>query len=81
MHHDDVMIMETFSHHWPFVREIHRSPVDPSCKGSVMRVDFFSFAEQAVKHTIGVSVIWNDRTPVIHYVTIAFKPKMSLLPP
>ena len=39
---DDVMACKTFPHYWPFVRGIHRWPVDCPHKGPVMwNFDFF----------------------------------------
>ena len=35
--HDDAMIWKRVPHYWPFVREIHRWPVDSPHKGPVMR--------------------------------------------
>ena len=34
--HDDVMIWKRFSHYWPFVMGIHRSPIDAPHKTPVM---------------------------------------------
>ena len=33
IHHDDVIKWKHFPRYWPFVREIHRSPVNPPHKG------------------------------------------------
>ena len=41
--HDDVMEWKHFSHYWPFVRGIHRSPVVALHKGPVMRSFDVSF--------------------------------------
>ena len=35
--HDDVMIWKPFAYHWPFMRGIHRPPVDSPHEVSVMR--------------------------------------------
>ena len=35
--HDDVMKWKSFPHYWPFVKGIHRWPVDSFRKGPVMR--------------------------------------------
>ena len=34
--HDDIITWKSFPYYWPFVRGIHRSPVDSPHKGSVM---------------------------------------------
>ena len=33
LNHDDVIKWKHFSRYWPFVRRIHRSPVNSPCKG------------------------------------------------
>ena len=40
--HDDVTKWKHFSRHWPFVRRIHRPPVDSPNKGQWRRVLMFS---------------------------------------
>ena len=35
--HDDVMTWNRFPHYWPFLRGIHRSPVDSPHKGPAIR--------------------------------------------
>ena len=40
--HDDVINWKHFPHHWPFVREIHRSPVNSPHKGQWRGAFMFS---------------------------------------
>ena len=55
--HDDVMAWKRLPHYWPFVRGIHRSPVDSHHEGSVIgSVDVFSVVSK---------VLYTDRMPVI----------------
>ena len=57
----DVIKLKHFPRHWPFVREIHRSPVDSLHKGQWRRaLMFFLYAhEQAIEQTIETPVIWD----------------------
>ena len=50
-----------FPRHWPFVRGIHRSPVDSPQKASDAELWCFvwSTPEQTVEQTIGTPVIWD----------------------
>ena len=41
--HDDVIKWKHFSHYWPFVRGIHRSPVNSSHKSQLRGALMFSF--------------------------------------
>ena len=41
-HHDDVIKWNHFPHHWPFVRGIHRSPVNYPPKGQWLGALMFS---------------------------------------
>ena len=41
--------MEIFSRYWPFVREIHRSPVNSPHKGQLRWALMFSVSEQTVE--------------------------------
>ena len=41
--HDDVIKWKHFPHYWPFVRGIHRSPVNSPHKGQWRRALMFSF--------------------------------------
>ena len=58
--HDDVIKWNYFPGYWPFVRGIHRSPVDSphksQCRGAL--IIFWSAPEQTVEQMIE-TVIWN----------------------
>ena len=41
--HDDVIKWKSFSCHWPFVRGIHRSPVNSPHKGHAVKRSFWCF--------------------------------------
>ena len=41
-HHDDVMKWKQFPHYWPFVRKIHRSPLNSPHKGQWREALMFS---------------------------------------
>ena len=59
--HDDVIEWKHFLRYWPFVRGIHRSPVNsPHTKASDVELWRFlwSTAEQTVELTIETPVIW-----------------------
>ena len=57
---------ETFPRYWPFVRGIHRSPVDSHHKfqwrGALM---FWSAPEQTVQQTTERPVIWDAIAPIM----------------
>ena len=59
--HHDVIKWKHFPRYWPFVRGIHRSPVDCPHKGQWRRaLMFLWFApEQTIGQTIGTPVIWD----------------------
>ena len=60
--HDDVMKWKQFPRYWPFVRGIHRSPVDPPHKGQWRGAMVFSLIyvwTNIWAKTIGRPVIWD----------------------
>ena len=61
--HDDVIKLKHFPRYWPFVRGIHRSPVDSPHKGQ-WRGALIFLREQTVKQTIETRVIL-DTTALI----------------
>ena len=55
--HDDVIKWEPSSRHWPFVKEIHKSPVDSL---ATRNYDiFFYLPGYTVEQTIETPVIWD----------------------
>ena len=59
--HDDVIKRKYFLRYWPFVKGIHRSPVNSLEKASDTELWCFlwSAPEQAIEQTIEKPVIWN----------------------
>ena len=59
--HDDVIKWKHFPRYWPFVRGIHRWPVDSLHKGQWRSFDFFFDLrlEQMAEQTLGTPVIWD----------------------
>ena len=63
--HAEVLTHKRFPHYWPFVRVIHRSPVDSPDTGLVMRsfdVSLFVSMDKLLKKTIESPVVWGDVT-------------------
>ena len=60
---DDVIIWNHFPRNWPFVLEIHRSPVNFPHKGQRRDAELWCFLwsvlEQTVEQTIETLVIWD----------------------
>ena len=65
--HVDVIKWKHFSRYWPFVRGIHRSPVNYPDKGQWPEALIFlsSAPEQTVKQTIETPVIWDAIVPIM----------------
>ena len=65
--HNDVIKWKHFPRYWPFVRGIHRSPVNPRTKASDVELWCFlwSALEQTVKQTIARLVIWDAIAPIM----------------
>ena len=59
--HDDVITWKHIPHYWPFVRGIHRPPMDSPHKGWWLGVWCFlwSAPEQTVEQKIETPVIWD----------------------
>ena len=70
--HYYVIKWEHFPHYWPFVRGIHRSPVDSPHKGQWRGalVFFLSVPEQTVEQTIETPVIWDAIALIGYDVTV-----------
>ena len=58
---DDIIKWKHLPRYWPFVREIHRSPVDPLTKASDAKLWRFIWfgPKQMVEQTMKTSVIWD----------------------
>ena len=65
--HDDVIKWKHFPRYWPFVRGIHRWPVDSPHKGQWGGALIFllSAPEQTVEQTIDTPVIWDTIALII----------------
>ena len=64
--HDDVIKWKHFPRHWPFVRGIHRWPVDSLRKTSDAELWCFlsSAPEQTFEQTIETTAIWDPLHPL-----------------
>ena len=65
--HDDVIKWTRFPRHWPFVRGIHRSPVNFLTNASDAKLWCFlwSAPEQMVEQTVETPVIWHTTTLIM----------------
>ena len=65
--HVDVTNWKHFPRYWPFVRGIHRSPVNPPTKASDAELWCFlwSTPEQTIEQTIETPVIWDAMAPIM----------------
>ena len=67
--HHDVMAWKCFPHYWPFVRGIHRSPVDSPHKGPVMeRFDRHKFHDQLF--FVVIYILYIDGFVVPYFVVV-----------
>ena len=63
MLHDDVIKWKHFLRYWPFVRGIHRSPVNSQHKGQWRRAWMFFFYLRLIKRLSKQSWGWCSETP------------------
>ena len=65
--HDDVIKRKHLPRYWPFVREIHRSPVNSPHKGQWHRTLLFSLICAWINGWVNnrVAVIWDAITPIM----------------
>ena len=65
--HNDVSRWKYFPRYWPFVRGIHRSPVDSRDKGQGRGALMFlwSVPEQTVEQTAETPAIWDTIAPIM----------------
>ena len=63
IYHDDVIKLKLFPRHWPFMRGIHRSPVNSPHKGQWRRALMFSLIHALKKRLSKQSWGWWFETP------------------
>ena len=71
--HDDVIKWKHFPCYWPFVRGIHRWPVNPPCKGQWRGVLMFSLIWALTNRRVNNSEACDLRRHCVHYDVILMK--------
>ena len=72
-YHDDVIKWEHFPRYWPFVREIHRSPVNFPHKGQWRRALIFSLIYAQINDWVNNREAGDLRRQHGHYDVIVWK--------
>ena len=57
--HDDVIKWKNFPRYWPFVRGIHRSPVNTKASDAELWCFIWPAPKQTAEQTIEKPVIWD----------------------
>ena len=72
--HDDVIKWKHFPRYWPFVRGIHRSPVNSPCKGQWRGALMFSLMCTQINGWVNNGEVGDLRRHLAHYdVTVMFQ--------
>ena len=74
--HDDVIKLEPFPRYWPFVRGIHRSPVNSPHKGQGRGALMFSFICTWINGWVNIGEAGDVRRHCAHYDVIAYSSRL-----